>query len=268
MLNGARGSSAVATGALCKAFSGATGNERSRRKQKVKLLIINDVWNQVSSLRFILKERSDSLRSDLKRLPPPCQESDERPVGKVQLVVGAEGPRPRAQIRAETNTVPDCVLPLQLQLPSLRGDIMAPELASVEQPLHFASLQPGVMQITVCLPQVALMERKTWCFFNFKERVNSYPSVTSRNDCFFLFCLRGFVSLTLSRRLFGAAASFCILRVCVCEWVCVPVRELEIEPCNKCCAFSDRIAETNFFHSISAKENRTDVTPKCSLFSK
>lgn len=27
-------------------------------------------------------------------------------------------------------------------------------------------------------------------------------------------------------------------------FVCVPVRELEIEPCNKRCAFPDRIAET------------------------
>lgn len=50
-----------------------------------------------------------------------------------------------------------------------------------------------------------------------------------------------------------AAASFCILRVSV--FVCVPVRELEIEPCNKRCAFPDRIAETfNFIHSSSAKE--------------
>lgn len=36
--------------------------------------------------------------------------------------------------------------------------------------------------------------------------------------------------------------------MCVCAclrvFVCVPVRELEIEPCNKRCAFPDRIAET------------------------
>lgn len=51
------------------------------------------------------------------------------------------------------------------------------------------------------------------------------------------------------------------MRVCVC----VPVRELEIEPCNKCCAFPDRIAETNFFHISSAKENRTDVPPNASF---
>lgn len=30
----------------------------------------------------------------------------------------------------------------------------------------------------------------------------------------------------------------------MCVFVCVPVRELEIEPCNKRCAFPDRIAET------------------------
>lgn len=30
----------------------------------------------------------------------------------------------------------------------------------------------------------------------------------------------------------------------VCMFVCVPVRELEIELCNKRCAFPDRIAET------------------------
>lgn len=36
---------------------------------------------------------------------------------------------------------------------------------------------------------------------------------------------------------------FCVW-VCVCVFVCVPVRELEIELCNKRCAFPDRIAET------------------------
>lgn len=34
------------------------------------------------------------------------------------------------------------------------------------------------------------------------------------------------------------------MRVCVFVFVCVSVRELEIEPYNKRCAFPDRIAET------------------------
>lgn len=38
-------------------------------------------------------------------------------------------------------------------------------------------------------------------------------------------------------------------------FACVPVRELEIEPCNKRCAFPDRIAETSFT-APPAKEGR------------
>lgn len=48
------------------------------------------------------------------------------------------------EIRAETNTVPDCTLPLQLQLLTL-GWYNGPELASVEQPLYLSTRQPHVM---------------------------------------------------------------------------------------------------------------------------
>lgn len=74
-----------------------------------------------------------------------------------------------------------------------------------------------------------------------------YPSQTSHNSHLSFF-VSVFVSLSLSGRLFCAAASFCILCVCVhvrvCTFVFVSVRELEIEPYNKHCAFPDRIAET------------------------
>lgn len=55
------------------------------------------------------------------------------------------------EIRAETNTVPDCTLPLQLQLPTL-GWYNGPEPASIEQPLHFTSAAScNVMEITISL---------------------------------------------------------------------------------------------------------------------
>lgn len=53
-------------------------------------------------------------------------------------------------------------------------------------------------------------------------------------------------------------------------FVCVPVREFEIEPCNKCCAFPDRIAETLTSSTAALpkkkKKKRTDVTQDAVLF--
>lgn len=49
------------------------------------------------------------------------------------------------EIRAETNTAPNCALPLQLSLPA-PGWRNGWEPASVEQPLHFTARQPRVMR--------------------------------------------------------------------------------------------------------------------------
>jgi len=89
-----------------------------------------------------------------------------------------------------------------------------------------------------------------------------HPSRTSHNGSFLFVCF--FVSLRLSGRLFCPAASFCIL--CVCVFVYLPVRELEIEPCNKRCAFPDRIAGTlTSFTAALPKKTKTDVTPNAVL---
>lgn len=54
--------------------------------------------------------------------------------------------------------------------------------------------------------------------------------------------------------------------VCVCVFVYLPVRELEIEPCNKRCAFPDRIAGTlTSFTAALPKKPKTDVTPNAVL---
>lgn len=52
----------------------------------------------------------------------------------------------------------------------------------------------------------------------------------------------------------------------VCVFVCVPVRELEIEPCNKRCAFPDRIAETLTPSTAALPKKRRLMSLKCSLF--
>lgn len=69
-----------------------------------------------------------------------------------------------------------------------------------------------------------------------------YPSSKTSHNCLsFLsmcFCITEPVwEIVLCRGLILYSA-------CERVFVCVPVRELEIEPCNKHCAFPDRIAET------------------------
>lgn len=80
-----------------------------------------------------------------------------------------------------------------------------------------------------------------------------YRSPTSHNSClsiFFLymFCIRACLGDCFVLRLH--------FLFCVCVCVYTPVRELEIEPCNKRCAFPDRIAETLTSSSAALPKNK------------
>lgn len=62
---------------------------------------------------------------------------------------------------------------------------------------------------------------------------------------------------------------FCILILySQCVFLCVPVRELEIEPCNKCCAFPDRIAESSSTAALPKQKKRTDLIQNAVVFSR
>lgn len=73
----------------------------------------------------------------------PREQSDER-LDENCSFVSMKRTRQGIEIRAETNTAPDCTLPLQLYLPAL-GWYNGLQPASVEQLLHFTTQQPHVM---------------------------------------------------------------------------------------------------------------------------
>lgn len=108
------------------------------------------------------------------------------------------------------------------------------------------------------------------CFFLIKQYMNSYyyPSRTSHNS--HLSFLSVYFCITEPVWEIVLCCGLILYSVCVCEcvFVCVPVRELEIEPCNKHCAFPDRIAETLTSSTAALPKKRRLVLLKMRSFSR
>lgn len=111
--------------------------------------------------------------------------------------------------------------------------------------------------------------RGLWCCVSFlmKEHLNScyYCSPTSHNSSL------SFLSVFVSPGLSGKTVVCCSLilySICAGVFVCIPVRELEIELCNKRRAPPDRIAETSTSSTAALPKKRWLMLLKVQPFSR